>query len=282
VAFAEIEDFLDTPVKRYSSGMYVRLAFAVAAHLEPEILIVDEVLAVGDAAFQQKCLGKMQTIAGHGRTVLFVSHNIAAIIALTTNALLFDHGRLIDTGSPEALGNRYRLTTRPLRQHSPPYRNGLYSITEFIQCDAAGALRSTFEFSEPITVRLSVHSHDHSRSPHVLIALYRAHDDLRVTSITTRELPIGPLVPGLTEISFVIPPFRLYPGSYYWIVRVQTSHQVLLDATGLHSLTIRDSIIPGCDRPFVSGHGVAFLPRAVNWSTPNGPGAVALDQLKSA
>src|SRR5271154_4837999 len=79
VAFAEIEKFLDTPVKRYSSGMYVRLAFAVAAHLEPEILIVDEVLAVGDAEFQRKCLGKMGEVAGHGRTVLFVSHNMAAI-----------------------------------------------------------------------------------------------------------------------------------------------------------------------------------------------------------
>ena len=82
VAFAEVEKFLDTPVKRYSSGMYVRLAFAVAAHLEPEILIVDEVLAVGDAEFQKKCLGKMSEVAGGGRTVLFVSHNMSAIRSL--------------------------------------------------------------------------------------------------------------------------------------------------------------------------------------------------------
>src|SRR5437016_10887315 len=79
VEFASIDGFLDTPVKRYSSGMYVRLAFAVAAHLEPEILIVDEVLAVGDVAFQQKCLGQMENLSGRGRTVLFVSHNMAAI-----------------------------------------------------------------------------------------------------------------------------------------------------------------------------------------------------------
>ena len=79
VAFSEVEKFLDTPVKRYSSGMYVRLAFAVAAHLEPEILVVDEVLAVGDIAFQKKCLGKMSEVAGGGRTVLFVSHNMQAI-----------------------------------------------------------------------------------------------------------------------------------------------------------------------------------------------------------
>ena len=88
VAFAEVEKFLDTPVKRYSSGMYVRLAFAVAAHLEPEILIVDEVLAVGDAEFQKKCLGKMQDVAGHGRTVLFVSHNMAAVGALCSHGIV--------------------------------------------------------------------------------------------------------------------------------------------------------------------------------------------------
>ncbi len=95
VAFAEVEKFLDTPVKRYSSGMYVRLAFAVAAHLEPEILIVDEVLAVGDAEFQRKCLGKMKDVAGDGRTVLFVSHNMAAIRALCDRALQLSRGSVV-------------------------------------------------------------------------------------------------------------------------------------------------------------------------------------------
>ncbi|MEP0885057.1 ABC transporter ATP-binding protein [Trichocoleus sp. ST-U3] len=99
VAFAEIEKFLDTPVKRYSSGMYVRLAFAVAAHLEPEILVVDEVLAVGDAAFQKKCLGKMGTVAKEGRTVLFVSHNMPAIRTLCSTAIVLDKGRVICSGS---------------------------------------------------------------------------------------------------------------------------------------------------------------------------------------
>ena len=92
VAFAELEKFLDTPVKRYSSGMYVRLAFAVAAHLEPEILIVDEVLAVGDASFQKKCLGKMENVAGEGRTVLFVSHNMAAVTRLCKRAIFLNDG----------------------------------------------------------------------------------------------------------------------------------------------------------------------------------------------
>jgi lipopolysaccharide transport system ATP-binding protein len=104
VAFAEIEPFLDTPVKRYSTGMHVRLAFAVAAHLEPDIMIVDEVLAVGDAEFQRKCLGKMSEVAGHGRTVLFVSHNMGAIRTLTRRCLLLEAGRVrLDAAPAEAV-----------------------------------------------------------------------------------------------------------------------------------------------------------------------------------
>jgi lipopolysaccharide transport system ATP-binding protein len=102
VEFAEIEQFLDTPVKRYSSGMYVRLAFAVAAHLDPEILIVDEVLAVGDAQFQRKCLGKMKDVASGGRTVLFVSHNIAAITTLCTAAVVLRKGQIVHAGHVDA------------------------------------------------------------------------------------------------------------------------------------------------------------------------------------
>jgi len=108
VAFSEVEKFLDTPVKHYSSGMYVRLAFAVAAHLEPEILIVDEVLAVGDAAFQKKCLGKMQDVARtEGRTVLFVSHNMEAVINLCTSAILLENGQTKCTGPTDQVQSRY-------------------------------------------------------------------------------------------------------------------------------------------------------------------------------
>lgn len=107
VSFAEIEQFLDTPVKHYSSGMFVRLAFAVAAHLEPEILLVDEVLAVGDVQFQTKCLGKMEGVAREGRTVLFVSHNLAAVANLCQTAILLDKGHLISEGSPLSIINRY-------------------------------------------------------------------------------------------------------------------------------------------------------------------------------
>jgi lipopolysaccharide transport system ATP-binding protein len=107
VAFAEVEEFIDTPVKRYSSGMYVRLAFAVAAHLEPEILVIDEVLAVGDAAFQKKCLGKISDVAHEGRTVLFVSHNMQAVQALCPSALLIEGGHLVMADNAKAVVSRY-------------------------------------------------------------------------------------------------------------------------------------------------------------------------------
>jgi lipopolysaccharide transport system ATP-binding protein len=107
VAFAEVEKFIDTPVKHFSSGMYLRLAFAVAAHLEPEILIVDEVLAVGDSRFQRKCLDKMQDVGQHGRTVLFVSHNMPAITRLCSRTILLDGGRVIGDGPSSKVVSSY-------------------------------------------------------------------------------------------------------------------------------------------------------------------------------
>jgi len=109
VAFAEIEKFLDTPVKHYSSGMYMRLAFAVAAHLEPEILLVDEVLAVGDAAFQRKCLGKMEDVAHSGRTVVFVSHNMGAVNSLCSRAIWVDKGQVREEGPAQQIVERRRV-----------------------------------------------------------------------------------------------------------------------------------------------------------------------------
>lgn len=112
VAFSGVEKYIDTPVKRYSSGMYVRLAFAVAAHLEPEILIVDEVLAVGDAEFQKKCLGKMKDVSGEGRTVLFVSHNMAAVKSLCDQGILLENGRITSAGTTDHVVKHYFGTNR--------------------------------------------------------------------------------------------------------------------------------------------------------------------------
>jgi lipopolysaccharide transport system ATP-binding protein len=126
VSFAEIEKFLDTPVKRYSSGMYVRLAFAIAAHLEPEILIVDEVLAVGDVQFQKKCLGKMDSVARKGRTVIFVSHNIGAVTQLCGRAILLERGALVDSGDAATVANRY-LSEATNRQTAMSWPDDLHA-----------------------------------------------------------------------------------------------------------------------------------------------------------
>ncbi len=136
VAFSGIERFIDTPVKRYSSGMYVRLAFAVAAHLQPEILLVDEVLAVGDAEFQRKCLGKMEEASESGRTVVFVSHNMTAVQRLCSRAFLIDHGRVIKEGTaPEAVAAYFDRT-------SPDQRPGVSVIGEDTErFEGSGAAR---------------------------------------------------------------------------------------------------------------------------------------------
>ena len=145
VAFSEIEKFLDTPVKRYSSGMYVRLAFAVAAHLEPEILIVDEVLAVGDAPFQKKCLGKMEDIADAGRTALFVSHNVASVQRLCSHCVLLSKGHLAQFGVTQPVISRYLSDTDSsrggvnLEQVTDRSGNGLIRFTTFHLEDLDGS-----------------------------------------------------------------------------------------------------------------------------------------------
>jgi len=158
VAFSEIEKFLDTPVKRYSSGMYVRLAFAVAAHLEPEILIVDEVLAVGDQAFQQKCLGKMRDIStGQGRTILFVSHNMGALAQLCERAVLLDQGQVksigpvrdvIQTYLKSSLGHDAAQARFPADKAKPCQ----FVSAEFLHDD--GSPGAEFGCDEPVTIRL--------------------------------------------------------------------------------------------------------------------------------
>lgn len=157
VSFSEVERFLDTPVKRYSSGMYVRLAFAVAAHMDPEILIVDEVLAVGDAQFQRKCMGKMQDVSRQeGRTVLFVSHNMAAIKALCTQALCLERGKVVATGATDSVLQRYLscggfkndgvLPKSRLRQ----YGSGEFQFLSIQLANAAGSRTQTIETGSPV------------------------------------------------------------------------------------------------------------------------------------
>lgn len=160
VSFAEVEKFIDTPVKRYSSGMYLRLAFAVAAHLQPEILVVDEVLAVGDAEFQRKCLGKMSDVAREGRTVLFVSHNMSAILRLTEETLVIDKGHLMMRAStPEAVDYylSYGLTSEGQRtwqeEDIPKNSHPFYPLAIRI-CNSNGKVVDTIRSVEPFTIEV--------------------------------------------------------------------------------------------------------------------------------
>lgn len=159
ISFAEVDKFVDTPVKRYSSGMYVRLAFAVAAHLDPEIMVVDEVLAVGDAAFQRKCLGKMSETASQGRTVLFVSHNMAAINRLCSRAVLLDRGHLVADGPAPAITAKYLAGAaeengiRKWDSREAPGTEEL-RLLEINIFDEKNESKSVFEVSDDIYIRL--------------------------------------------------------------------------------------------------------------------------------
>jgi lipopolysaccharide transport system ATP-binding protein len=169
VAFSEVEQFIDTPVKRYSSGMYLRLAFAVAAHLEPDILVVDEVLAVGDAEFQRKCLGKMNDVAEQGRTVLFVSHNMSAIMRLTQEAIVLERGRLVlrapsdravdyylsaghsSDGERTWSADEIPVDAAPFRPLALRLRNTRGTVAETIRSTEPATIEFEYEITAPIT-----------------------------------------------------------------------------------------------------------------------------------
>lgn len=164
VAFAEIEEFIDTPVKRYSSGMYVRLAFAVAAHLEPEILLVDEVLAVGDVEFQRKCLGKMGDVAKTGRTVLFVSHNLVAVSSLCSRLLLLEEGKIsyrgeVDEGINTYLGSVDSISTSDVNIEFTTPRHGVARFSRIISIatlNADNQPTGRFRMGEPMKLRFCI------------------------------------------------------------------------------------------------------------------------------
>ncbi|MBW7881361.1 MAG: ABC transporter ATP-binding protein [Caldilineaceae bacterium] len=223
VAFAEVERYLDTPVKRYSSGMYVRLAFAVAAHLEPEILVVDEVLAVGDAAFQKKCLGKMGEVARGGRTVLFVSHQMPAILRLCTRALLLKQGRIVKHGTPEQVikayleSNSEKVGSVDLANLSPSLRrgNGKVRITSIRLRDSDGRPTDEIRMNEPIHIDLGLHAVQ-KLSNVVFGFSFVAADGTEIHGSTAHDSGIvTDLEPGNHLFSCHVDPMLLTPGRYY-------------------------------------------------------------------
>lgn len=222
VEFAEISRFLDTPVKRYSSGMYVRLAFAVAAHMEPEILVVDEVLAVGDIEFQKKCLSKMENIGNSGRTIVFVSHNMSTIKALCSKGIYLSKGSISYSGNIESVVNQYLNCTQ--MQDQPIYQmtkvtDALIQISSVQILDKNGKLASQHPYSEPFSIHVeytireyvsnvyfALHIHDSTLETIVFSRDFEAAEekllsrDKGVFSCDV-ELPSSLLVPGKYSIS---------------------------------------------------------------------------------
>jgi lipopolysaccharide transport system ATP-binding protein len=176
VAFAEVEKFIDTPVKHYSTGMYLRLAFAVAAHLEPEILLVDEVLAVGDASFQRKCLGKMGNVAKEGRTVLFVSHNMPAISSLCHRAVWLESGQMKELGPSSSVISHYmsfgqKRSATNLRERTDRTGSGKLRFIEFSMLDTGGIPADCLVSGQPGIFALSYASMDEKPLQNVIVSI---------------------------------------------------------------------------------------------------------------
>jgi len=224
VAFAEVEKFLDTPVKHYSSGMYVRLAFAVAAHLEPEILIVDEVLAVGDAQFQKKCLGKMEEVGKQGRTILFVSHNMGMITSLCEKAILLESGQVVKTGSASEIVLHYYTAG-----HSSPafvdFTKGNKRIGDnyaellggYIH-SKRGEVSSEIDMREPVTVgvhyRILKTRTFESLYPYPSFHFFSADGTCAFYSSIPNSQTIDPAI-GEYTAECVIPGYFLNTGTYF-------------------------------------------------------------------
>lgn len=228
VAFSGVERYIDTPVKRYSSGMYVRLAFAVAAHLEPEILIIDEVLAVGDAEFQKKCLGKMKDVATAGRTVLFVSHNMGAIADLCDRVVILKNGQVYKIGSTEEMINEYinhnlqlNLKDSKTIQDTKLRRgSGDMRIIEVNLLNSQNHMQTEFEVGESIKINVTCEKNSQVNEAYFMTAL-RSSVSREIVSSTIKH-NISDLCQNQTSFSFEmqLSPMQLNEGIYefyYWL-----------------------------------------------------------------
>ncbi len=237
VKFAEIDKFLDTPVKRYSSGMYVRLAFAVAAHMDPEILLVDEVLAVGDAQFQKKCLGKMKDVSEGGRTVLFVSHNMGAIAQLCTKCILLEKGRITSMGNTQKVIDTYLsnqsnkvntvvdLTNPILRKNS--LENSLFKWTEAKIVNSKGLATSSIEFMEPFDLVITGVLEQKVEELHVAFDLKSGMGVLLFNSIIADTDLTRNYNPGTISFNIKFDPNLLGPGLY--TIGISAKEQGIID-----------------------------------------------------
>jgi ABC-type polysaccharide/polyol phosphate transport system ATPase subunit len=257
VAFAEVEKFLDTPVKRYSSGMYVRLAFAVAAHLDPEILVIDEVLAVGDAEFQKKCLSKMGEFSHQGRTVLFVSHNMAAVRTLCTKALLLEAGVVTASGPVyDAIG----LYLRQNCQRSQDWIRPLSLGTSDVSFERLGV--SYAESASKLTCTMEIRVRAPRAASMVAVDVQNA-----LGSSIMQALPsLAPFLPGQpgrykVTVEISLPP--LIPGTFWLMFWIGPHNNETYDEIpGALSFDVFDSPTPGRTFPHTVEHGYIVPPSA--------------------
>jgi lipopolysaccharide transport system ATP-binding protein len=224
VAFGEIEKFLDTPVKRFSSGMYVRLAFSVSAHLEPDILIIDEVLAVGDAAFQKKCLAKMKEVSSQdGRTILFVSHNMSLIQSLCQRAIWLDSGRLMNQGQTHPVVQNYlqsvfaQQETSLAERHDRDGDGSVRLLSIRIESLEQGGIRS----GSSLKLTLRYRSQQPFADPHFLISIYDYVSSCGLFRCDSHSLDGLPdILPQEGSVTCITDPIRLTPGRCYINLRV--------------------------------------------------------------
>lgn len=256
VAFAEIEKFLDTPVKRYSSGMYVRLAFAVAAHMEQEILIVDEVLAVGDAAFQKKCLGKMGDVAEDGRTILFVSHNMGAIQQLTRKSLLLEAGEAVMFDDTPKAVETYLKKKNSIADHASLKTN----VSDFKINFLRSSKDSSSGFNKPLIFDLSLLLKKSRSDMTFALGVYNS---IGARLLTSRCL-IDEIKKGEPNLSIIIKDHHLPPGNYMLSLGVSAHSVMLIYKENVLAFEISDlGVDEPCLVPYLLNHRDqigAFIP----------------------
>lgn len=210
VDFSGISQFIDTPVKFYSSGMYLRLAFSVASHLEPDILLVDEVLAVGDAEFQKKCLGKMDEIADAGRTVVFISHNLAAVERLCTKGIVLDKGKVVAQGSVQDAINQYLQLVKSEVEDPESSSRAITIRNVNIVEDTENAIRSDQGFTISFVLKIDEPLLRISLS----LSIRNAHEQIVVFSAVPTEIGLGLSETGVFQIKIAVPVLYIVPGLY--------------------------------------------------------------------
>lgn len=284
VSFAEIEKFIDTPVKHYSSGMYVRLAFAVAAHLEPQILLVDEVLAVGDFMFQTKCLERMRILGKEGITILFVTHNLAILSRLCNRAILFEKGQAIAEGSPREIVEKYlarntEITSSWTRQIQPSLSHGI-AITQVRVCEHDGQPKGEFASDRPYYVEIIYEVFGNNLYSRIVLEI-ETEDGTIIFATTDCDLNEGvdlPRIPGVHTCRCKFPSHLLAPGTYYltaaasWTRRVEWDRiprAVKLNISRVGSLYLIDQR-PGMIAPLLSWQQVDGKGGRVSTTIPMG------------